>query len=168
MIMGRKQCARPARSFRATPRPPPRRSRCHRRCWCPDPPRRAESNCAPVAWCKIFAVSFISTMNVDSPRANESAAPMRVNIRSTMPILRFRRRHEAAHLGENHDQRHLAHVGRLAGHVRPGEQNDLLSTRLDACNRWATNAPRPTAFSTTGWRPSRIDKTVRCHRCAAE
>jgi hypothetical protein len=34
----------------------------------------------------MFAVSFISTMKVDSPRASESAAPMRVKTRSTIPI----------------------------------------------------------------------------------
>ena len=34
---------------------------------------------------RIAAVSLISTMNVDSPRARLSAAPTRVKIRSTMP-----------------------------------------------------------------------------------
>ena len=33
-------------------------------------------------------------------------------------------RHEAADLGHQHDQRHLAQVGALAGHVRAGQQHD--------------------------------------------
>ncbi len=43
---------------------------------------------------------------------------------------------KTAHLREDHDQRYLAHVGRLARHIRPGEQHDLSdSGRSD--NRWA-------------------------------
>ena len=39
-----------------------------------------------VAWRRMFAVSTISTMKVDSPRARSSLAPTRVKIRSTRPI----------------------------------------------------------------------------------
>ncbi len=41
------------------------------------------------------AVSFISTRNVDSPRARLSAAPTRQKTLSTIPMLRRGRRHEA-------------------------------------------------------------------------
>ena len=40
----------------------------------------------PVAKLRMFAVSIISTMNVDSPRARSSLAPTRVKMRSTAPI----------------------------------------------------------------------------------
>ena len=42
---------------------------------------------ARVALCKMFAVSVISTMNVERPPARSSEAPMRVKIRSTGPIV---------------------------------------------------------------------------------
>ncbi len=38
-----------------------------------------------VALCRMFAVSCISTMKVDSPRARLSEAPTRVKIRSKTP-----------------------------------------------------------------------------------
>src|SRR5437588_386609 len=38
------------------------------------------------AWLRIAAVSTISTMNVERPRARSSAAPTRLKRRSTMPI----------------------------------------------------------------------------------
>ena len=40
-----------------------------------------------VALFRMFAVSFISTMNVEFPRVSSSLAPTRVKIRSTTPIL---------------------------------------------------------------------------------
>ena len=39
-----------------------------------------------VALFRMFAVSLISTMNVDCPRARSSLAPMRVKMRSTRSI----------------------------------------------------------------------------------
>ena len=60
------------------------------------------------------------------------------------PDHRFLRRHEAAHVGEDGDQRGLAHVGGLAAHVRPGYDQqpalgiqgnvDLLLISLDAAD----------------------------------
>ena len=38
-----------------------------------------------VAWCKMFAVSDISTINVDCPEARSSEAPTRVKMRSQTP-----------------------------------------------------------------------------------
>ena len=38
------------------------------------------------AWCRIAAISVISTMKVERPRARSSAAPTRLNSRSTTPI----------------------------------------------------------------------------------
>ena len=44
-----------------------------------------------VAVLRILAVSVISTMKVDWPRARSSLAPMRVKMRSTMPRRALRR-----------------------------------------------------------------------------
>ena len=38
---------------------------------------------------------------------------------------------EAAHLGHQHDQRDLAHVGRFAGHVRAGDDRDAAALRAE-------------------------------------
>ena len=50
---------------------------------------------------------------------------MRVKIWSIGPMLALLRRHEAAAVGEQHDQRGLAHVGGFAAHVRAGDQQHL-------------------------------------------
>ena len=42
-----------------------------------------------VAWCRMLAVSLISTMKVDCPLARSSCAPMRVKMRSTSPMRAF-------------------------------------------------------------------------------
>ena len=101
-----------------------------------------------VSWVRMLAVSFISTMKVDSPPARLSEAPTRVKRRSTTPISAAGRRHEAAHLRQQRDQRDLAQVGRLAGHVGPGDDQDLLRRRDRAGSRWrrsprARPSPRP-------------------------
>ena len=77
----------------------------------------------------------ISTMNVDSPPARLSLAPTRVKMRSTTPISASRRRHEAAHLRQQRDQRHLAQVGGLARHVRAGEDEDLRVVGVERARR---------------------------------
>ena len=59
-------------------------------------------------------------MKVERPRARSSAAPTRLNSRSTMPICAARGRNEGADLRQHDDQRVLAEEGRLAGHVRAG------------------------------------------------
>ena len=76
----------------------------------------------PSAWLRMAAVSTISTMKVDRPRARSSAAPTRVNRRSTMPIRQWSGRHEAADLRHHGDQRVLAQEGGLARHVGAGQQ----------------------------------------------
>ncbi len=40
-----------------------------------------------VAWWRMLAVSVISTMKVDSPRASMSDAPTRVKMRSVSPMV---------------------------------------------------------------------------------
>ena len=40
------------------------------------------------------------------------------------------RRNERAHLRQNHDQRRLPQVGRLAAHVRPGQQQNVVRSRI--------------------------------------
>ena len=74
------------------------------------------------AWLRIAAVSTISTMKVERPRARSSAAPTRLKSWSTTPISAPRRRHERPHLRQHRDQRVLPQVGGLAGHVRPGDE----------------------------------------------
>ena len=81
------------------------------------------------AWCRMAAVSVISTMKVERPRARSSAAPTRENRRSTTPIVARFRRHRQAGLGEHDDQRVLPQEGRLAGHVGTGEQQHTLVRR---------------------------------------
>ena len=61
-------------------------------------------------------------MKVERPRARLSDAPTRLNSRSTSPSVAARRGHEAAGLREHDDQRVLAQEGRLAAHVRAGDQ----------------------------------------------
>src|SRR3954471_11937897 len=89
-----------------------------------------------VAWLRIAAVSTISTMKVERPRARLSEAPTRLNNRSTRPRgacaagtneparagARRRRGHDRAGRGEHRDQRILAEEGRLAAHVRAGDE----------------------------------------------
>ena len=53
------------------------------------------------AWCRIAAVSVISTMKVLRPRARSSAAPTRLNSRSTTPIAAALGRHRQPGLGED-------------------------------------------------------------------
>ena len=48
---------------------------------------------------------------------------------------------EATHLGENYDQRHLAHVRRFAGHIRPREHENLIRLRIDDTVVWNESAP---------------------------
>ena len=79
-----------------------------------------------VAWLRIAAVSTISTMKVERPRARSSDAPTRQNSRSTMPMCGRARRHERAHLRQHHDERVLAQEGRFAGHVGAGDKPDAV------------------------------------------
>ena len=103
-------------------------------------------------------------MKVERPRARSSAAPTRENSRSTTPILRAARRHEAAHLRQHRDQRVLAQKGRFARHVRSGEQRrcglPLAGGGGERSQSLATNGPpsAASACSTTGWRPALDDE----------
>jgi hypothetical protein len=108
-----------------------------------------------VAWCRMLAVSIISTMKVDSPRARSSLAPTRVKTRST---IRSRPRGPARSSRpgpSGRSARDLAQVGRLAAHVGAGEQHDLraLAVELDVVGH---ERGALACASTTGWRPSRI------------
>ena len=94
-----------------------------------------------VACARIAAVSTISTMKVERPRARLSEAPTRLNRRSTRPSVASRRRHEGAGLGEHRDQRVLAQEGRLAAHVRAGDQPQRDCPRTGR-NRWRRSARR--------------------------
>ena len=78
-----------------------------------------------VAWWRMFAVSVISTMKVDSPRASMSDAPTRVKMRSVRPMTASDGGDERPGVSHQRDQGTLAEVGRLAAHVGPGQEDDL-------------------------------------------
>ncbi|MFN8638969.1 MAG: hypothetical protein U0360_05815 [Dehalococcoidia bacterium] len=73
---------------------------------------------------RIAAVSTISTMNVDCPAAMSSCAPMRADAVDERHA-RAGCRDEGAALRQQHDQRRLPQVGRLAAHVRAGEHDHV-------------------------------------------
>ena len=76
------------------------------------------------------AVSTISTMKVERPRARSSAAPTRENSRSTTPICACFAGTIAADLRQDCDQRILPQKRRLAGHVGAGDQPDAAGAGL--------------------------------------
>ena len=87
---------------------------------------------AGVACFNIFAISFISTMKVDWPEARSSDAPMRVNTLSTMPMVALFAGTKGAYLRHEHDERRLAHVGGLTGHVRPRDNGHAVVGVVEA------------------------------------
>ena len=118
------------------------------------------------AWCRMAAVSVISTMKVERPRARSSAAPTRENSRSTTPI-----------------------VALSAGTGRPAWASTTISAfwrrnvdlpamfgPVSSSTRWSgersqsfgTNCAWPaSAASTTGWRPAwtrNASSSVTCGR----
>ena len=105
---------------------------------------------------RILAVSTISTMKVDCPAARSSRAPMRVKMRSTMPMLADCRRHEAADLRQQHDQGDLPQIGRLPGHVRSGEDDKLGVVVGEVDIVGDESCRRSRLLSTTGCRPCLI------------
>ena len=134
-----------------------------------------------VALFRMFAVSVISTMNVDCPRARSSLAPMRVKMRSTKSIRAAGRRHETAGVREQREQRHLPDVGGFARHVRPGDERDLrtrfpsesLTLPPFAVHGSPSSVIWHKAFlvkfcSSTGCRPSRICKTPSSATCGRQ
>ena len=88
---------------------------------------------------------------------SSSLAPMRVKMRSTRPIVAALRRDEAADLRQQRDQRDLADVGALAGHVRAGDERERVVVGAKRVSL-ATNS-LPSCCSSTGWRPSTISST---------
>ncbi len=65
-------------------------------------------------------------MKVERPPARSSAAPMRVKIAVDRAEARAPRGHIAADIGQQRDQRGLAHEGRFAAHIRAGDQQQRL------------------------------------------
>ena len=78
-----------------------------------------------VALFKMFAVSVISTMNVDCPRDKSSLAPMRVKMRSTRSIRASAAGTKLPVCASSVEQRDLPDVSGFARHVRPGDERDL-------------------------------------------
>ena len=70
----------------------------------------------------MLAVSVISTMKVDWPRLRSSLAPIRVKTLSTMPIWALLAGTKEPICARSDDQSDLADVGRFAGHIGAGDQ----------------------------------------------
>ena len=83
-----------------------------------------------MALLRILAVSLISTMKVDWPRARSSLAPMRVKIRSTRSIRALLGGHKRSGVRQQGEQSDLPNIGAFARHVRPGDQSDLLVAQI--------------------------------------
>ena len=107
------------------------------------------------AWCRMAAVSVISTMKVERPRARSSAAPTRREQPVHHADARGFRRHRQAGLGEHDDQRVLPQEGGFAGHVRPGQQQHAPVRRQVAIVRHEGGVRRRAPLPPPGWRPAR-------------
>ena len=99
------------------------------------------------------AVSCISTMNVDWPRAMLSDAPTRAKMRSTIGSFASRAGTNEPACASSAEQRRLPQVGRLAAHVRAGQDHQLARRAVERdVVRHERVAPR--SRSTTGCRAS--------------
>ena len=95
-------------------------------------------------------------MKVERPRARSSAAPTRLNSRSTTPICAASRRHEGADLRQDRDQRVLAQEGAICRPCWGRSPATGAASGAAGRNRWRRSAPDRRALSaasTTGWRP---------------
>ncbi len=108
-----------------------------------------------VALLGMLAVSFISTMKVDWPLERSSFAPTRVKMRSVESDLRAGGGEVTAHLREEDEERGLADVGGFAGHVRAGDDEELLPSPSSWMSLGTNLSRRAVCWSRTGWRPSR-------------
>ena len=84
-----------------------------------------------VAQCRMFAVSCISTMNVDWPRAMLSDAPTRANSRSTTGSLAVRAGTNEPACAIRQSSARLPQVGGLAAHVRAGQDDQLVRRAVE-------------------------------------
>ena len=108
-----------------------------------------------VAWFSIDAVSTISTMNVDCPRARSSCSPTRLKIRSTRPI-------DADSAGtklpicamSTSTATCLMYVD-LPAMFGPVMMASWLSVQFNSVSL-GTKSPASRTLSTTGWRPCRM------------
>ena len=108
------------------------------------------------AWCRIAAVSVISTMKVERPRARSSAAPTRREQPVDDADAGGFRRHRQAGLGQHDDQSVLPQKCRLPGHVRAGQQQHAAVGRQIAVVRHEGGLRRRGRLPPPGWRPARI------------
>ena len=111
------------------------------------------------------AVSCISTMNVDWPRAMLSDAPTRAKIRSTIPSLASRAGTNEPACAIKRDERRLSQVRRLAAHVRARSTPPADSSSRRARCRWARTHPRRAARRPDDGRRRRPSRRRRA--CAA-
>ena len=129
-------------------RPPPRRCESPSKVRCRGRSRPGPPGSARVAWWRMLAVSAISTMKVDWPRARSSLAPTRVKMRSTRPIRASRAGHEAARSAPcSTIERDLAQEGAiLPRHVRPGDDHQPAAPSRRARGRWGRSGSRGSAL----------------------
>ena len=130
----------------------------------PRPISSRMTNERSLAWFKIVAVSTISTIKVDRPRAKSSAAPTRLNNRSSVPIW-------ALAAGTNEPIcakraikafcRRKVDLPAMLGPVRSKIDFSLSSSLPDKLQLLEIKLLSPDAFkaaSTTGCRPPSISK----------
>ena len=105
-----------------------------------------------VALLRMFAVSCISTMNVDSPRASWSEAPTRVKMRSKMP----RRAFEAGTNEPAWLRRTISATWRRYVDFPPmfGPVMTWMPLRSRTMSVWLGMKRSEAICSMTGWRPS--------------
>ena len=84
-----------------------------------------------VAWWRMLAVSIISTMKVEWPRARLSDAPTRVKTRSHNPMRAVFAGTKQPDWAMIDAERHLPHHRALARHVRPGDDQHLTLVSIE-------------------------------------
>jgi hypothetical protein len=111
------------------------------------------------AWLRMAAVSTISTMKVERPRARSSAAPTRLNSRSTMPIWADSagtKEPICAMMAISAFWRRKVDFPAMFGPVTSQMERLSSPDRSQSLGTNACSPARASAISTTGWRPATI------------
>ena len=104
---------------------------------------------------RMFAVSTISTMNVESPRESLSEAPTRVKMRFHADPRGFRG-DEGTDLRHKDDEPRLAWVRRLPAMFGPGDETSSGARKAKAETSFGTKFKSGFTATITGWNPPRI------------
>gem|GEM_PF-4878819 len=111
------------------------------------------------AWLRMVAVSTISTMKVERPRARSSAAPTRLNRRSMTPITAFSAGTKApicARMAMSAFWRKSVLLPAMLGPVKSHMRRSLSAQSL--AMKGGLSGSASSAISTTGWRPRTTQK----------